>query len=415
MDQYQRAADQMRREIYGADPDPRNNPETRAQLDAIRNRAQLNAHQQQAPRQTPRIEWGRNEHHERFILKTVDEAIYKAGQLGAHELCRDADPYACHGKFWVEAARTCLGWSGVAIPGRDQPLQLFRAAITQSDLPVILEATISKMATLGYVRSPETWQVWTRTTGAADFKEFSRPIPATLGTPPEVGEHAEIQGGTLGVRVPGGERGQLIAYAELINVSREALIDDDLQSISATMAAAGRSISRLIGDKVYAVLTGNPSMQDGNSLFDATNHGNDISDGGPPSVSELDGMRSLMAAQLGPGGEQLSLRPRFILGPVNMESTMAVLRTAMNADRDELSTGRVSTLTDARLAGSPWYAVTDPAISESIQVVTQEGRENNPVRVERKRAWQDGVTFLVGADICVLPVDHRCIVRNAGS
>ncbi len=413
MDVYERAAQIARAEIYGGEVDPRSDPETRAQLDAIRDRARFNAFQSR--RQTPRIEMGRNDHHAAFVRKTVDEALYRANQLAEHELHPDAEPHAIHGRFWEEVTRMCLGWNGVAIPKRDQPLQLFRAGITQSDLPVILENTFNKSTTLGYLRASETWPLWTRTTGVADFKEFSRPIPPTLTTPQQIGENAEIQGGVLGCRVPGGERAQLVSHAQLINVSREALIDDDLQAIVTTMAAAGRSISRLIGDHVYAVLTGNPAMQDGHNLFDETNHANDFADGGPASVAELDAVRALMAAQLGPNDEQLDLRPRFILGPVGMESTLAAVRSAMNADRDELSTGRISTLTDARLTGTPWYAVTDPQVSEAVQVVVPAGRETNPVRVEPKRTWQDGITFLIGADLAVLPVDHRCIVRNAGA
>ena len=128
-------------------------------------------------------------------------------------------------------------------------------------------------------------------------------------------------------------------------------------------------------------------------------------------------MRLLMGNQQGPNGEALNLRPRFLLGGIGYETVFSVLRAAVSADRDESSTGIISTLTDQRLnATTAWFGVADPAISDAVQLVLREG-DTSPLRFERKRGTigTDGPVFLVGCDCQVLAVDHRPICRNAGS
>ena len=272
-------------------------------------------------------------------------------------------------------------------------------------------AEVNRAVTLGYDSAPEVWPLFTRTTHCKDFKPFTRVTAPEIPTPAEVGEHGEIQHATLGA--DSAESGQIASFAEIIKISREAIINDDLVRITTTPFEAGRAVSRLIGDKVFAVLTTNAALSDGMLLFHA-DHGN-VGTPGSPSVTTLDELYGLFAAQTGPSGEVLNIRPRFVIAPPTDASTLAVLRAAMNPPSPgEASSGFISTLTDSRLTGTTWYALANPIVHDGIQVVLLEG-DATPLRFERRQSSNDSAEFLIGTDVEVLPVDYRSMCTNAGA
>ncbi|HDY6498146.1 TPA: Clp protease ClpP, partial [Pseudomonas aeruginosa] len=61
----------------------------------------------------------------------------------------------------------------------------------------------------------------------------------------------------------------LATYGELFSITRQAIINDDLQMLSDIPFKLGQAAKATIGDLVYAVLTGNPAMSDGKALFHA--------------------------------------------------------------------------------------------------------------------------------------------------
>lgn len=349
--------------------------------------------------------------HAHYIAIRTDEVLYRAGILTAEQCHRDCDLSATpDAKLLV---RDMLSLGGIRVSD-ENTLEFYRAGMTTSDFPLLLENLGNKSLTLGYGSAPETWQLWTRTTTTKNFREFTRPQAATWPTPGEVAENEQVPYASL--TDGAAERGAIKSYSEVLSISREILINDDLQSFARAAFEAGRAISRLIGDLAYAVLTGNPLLSDGTALF-AAGHGNDDSTPAAPSVAALDAMRTLMAAQTGPQGEALNLRPRFIIGPPNLEGTLAVLRAAQNsADPSDQSTGLITTLTDSRLSGTAWYGACDPRLHDAVQIVMLEGGELP--RFERKRSQHlssDSIDFFIGHDCIALATDYRTVARNTGA
>lgn len=361
------------------------------------------------PSDEPEHGTGRRESH--YIRVRTDEILYRAGLLSRSQCHRDADITATPDAELL--ARDMLSLAGGAMPERGTH-EFYRAAMTTSDLPLLLENIGAKALQLGYDFAPETWPLWTRTTTTKDFKPFGRPAALTIPTPPQVRENGAIPAANLLGDTR--EQSAVQSFAETLDVSRETLINDDLQAFAQAANAAGRAVSRLIGNLAVAVLVDNGLLSDGVALF-ASGHGNDATTGAAPSVTTLDELRGLMAAQTGPGGEALNLRPYIILGPPNMEGTLAVLRSSMNApDPDDASTGRIVTVTDSRLTGAAWYGLADPRLHGGVEIVVLEGTENRP-RFERKqgRIQTDTVRFTVGYDCIALVTDYRAVARNSGA
>ena len=230
-----------------------------------------------------------------------------------------------------------------------------------------------------------------------NFLEFSRITQSELPPPPEVGEHGELKQVKLGAQTA--EKASAKSYAQLFKVTREAIISDELAEIAVTFFEAGRSVSRGIADSVFAILTGNPTLSDNVELFHA-DHNNLVSSGSgaPPSVTTLDAINSSMMSQTGPAGSVLNIRPAIVIGTPDMTSTLAILRTAINgADPTGESSGKITTLTDARLGGTGWFALANPRLHSGIEVVTP--TRGSALRFERRQTVAtDAQHFLIGAD-----------------
>jgi len=341
----------------------------------------------------------------------TDEILYRAGLLQRHELHRDCEP------FMVPSAQTIMREYLTAAgrsPG-DHPMQTLTRALGTSDFPYLLENLAGKAATLGFNNSAEIWPLITRETPTKDYRQFSRITAPELPTLDVAAENAEMKYFTLGGDAK--EVGQVQSHSAILKISRQAILNDTLGEVAIGFAAAGRAVSRTIGDAVLAVLTDNPTLvSDSTSLFDA-NHSN-IGTSGAPSVPALDEIAGLMAAQTGPSGETLNIRPRYVVAGAGLLSTLSFLRSAMNApDPSAQSIGIISTLTDARISGNGWYVLADPLLHDGIQIVVPES--SSLFRFERHTRSEnietDAVNFLVGGDFHVLPVDYRSMAYNAGA
>lgn len=83
---------------------------------------------------------------------------------------------------------------------------------------------------------------------------------------PELGEYRR------GAMIDGASTFQLATFGRMLQISRQALINDDLSAFTTLPQAFGAAARRLEADKVFAA-TSNPALGDGVALFHA-NHGN---------------------------------------------------------------------------------------------------------------------------------------------
>ena len=211
-------------------------------------------------------------------------------------------------------------------------------------------------------------------------------------------------------------------YAQLIRLSRQAAINDDLKAITVTAEAAGRTCNRLVGDLAFAVPTGNPTVAD-SIQFLHSSHGN-VGTGGVPSATTSSEFRKLISAQVGPSNAALNIRPEIVIGPTALEDALCGLRDATNANEtdDPLTpgyrAGRFSVVTDQRLdaaSTTAYHACAAPRRHDGIQVVTMEGSRRLPLLGQMTQWVSDCIEWRILFDVVVLPVDFRTWCYNAGS
>jgi ATP-dependent protease ClpP protease subunit len=329
-----------------------------------------------------------------------------------------------------ELARESLSRAGLNSAFND-PLLMAGAALSPmmsagmhstSDFVEILANIANKSMLKGYEEAEETFERWTARGVLVDFKPVRR---VDLGLAPnliEVPEGAEYQYGTMGDR---GETIQLATYGRMFAITRQAVVNDDMNAFTRVPMRMGRAARRTIGNLVYSVLTTNAAMADGIALFHA-DHGNLAGTAAAPTVDSMDAARAAMAKQRDKElhATALNIRPRYFLVPVALEGKARVLMTsekdpnaAVNSSKPNHVNGLADVVSDARLdahSATAWYLAADPNAHDTIEVAYLNG--NSAPVLEQRDGWNvDGVEFKVRIDAGVKALGYQGLYKNAGA
>jgi ATP-dependent Clp endopeptidase proteolytic subunit ClpP len=329
---------------------------------------------------------------------------------------------AFNNRSLFDLAEASLAQAGASTRGMDK-MSLVQAAFspraaithTSSDFTRILANVANKAMLKGYEEAGETFQRWTAAGSLPDFKPQSRVDLNLFPSLERVEEGAEYTYGTIGDR---GESIQLATYGRLFSVTRQAIINDDMSAMVRVPQRMGRAAIRTVGNLVYAILTQNPLMADGENLFSAA-HNNDGSDA--LSIDGLDNGRIAMALQQDPDGHAvggLNIAPAYLLVPVALSGEARILLNSQYVPGETFVPNRVQgfaeLIFDARLdanSSTEWFLAASPSLYDTIEVAYLNGVQT-PV-LEQKEGWGvDGVEFKVRLDAGVKALDFRGLYRS---
>ncbi len=351
-----------------------------------------------------------------FRTGTLNAIMARAG------LQKDDRANQYRGYSMMDVARECLAQAGVDVRGKSK-LDVVAAAFTStSDFPLLLSNVAEKAMLNGYEEADETFQKWTSTGTLGDFKPGKRLDLNSFPALDKVAEGAEYKYAQVGER---GETVQLATYGKLFSLTRQTIINDDLDAFSKIPMRMGRAAIRTIGDLVYAILTGNPTMSDGVALFHA-NHSNLAGTGTVISTASTDALRVAMAKQTA-GGGPLNIRLAYLLTPVSLEGTARVVANSefevgatsstKNNTTPNSMRGLFEVVSDARLdtaSATAWYGAANSGATDTIEVSYLDG--NQTPTLEQQGGWEvDGVDFKVRMDAGVAALDYRTMQKNPGA
>jgi hypothetical protein len=370
-----------------------------------------------------RIQYDPHRRGELFCRIMTDQRLWQDGVLPASEADPDCD--LSRRVTAYDVARDCLSLHGMSVPEtnaqiiekavRMDNVSAFSRAYSTDSFPGIMDSIGQKALTLGCDNAGETWQYIVRQTETKNFKPYTRVVAPEFPAPQVVKENAEVPRPQLGNDAK--ETGQVENYGFIIEVSRPALINDDLSALTVSSFAAGRASSRAIGDAVYSLLLANAALADGYNLF-STDHGNLSATPAAPSITALNELRGLMGAQQAPSQSAANIRPQILVAAPELESTLLSLRDAADTQAHPLTPGFITApavLTDSRLTGTTaWFAFADPAVISSVELVRLES-STGPV-LERKTIFAtDGISWIVLHDFDVIATGYRGAAMNAGN
>lgn len=352
----------------------------------------------------------------------VASLLVRAGVADAKT--REAARASQHrGAKLLDLARASLDRAGIKYGHMDQ-MQVVAAAFTQGtgDFTVLLENAMHKALQTAYAVTPDTWSRFCKIGSVSDFRAHGRYRTGSLGNLDKVNELGEF----LNKSIPDGEKGSVTigTRGNVINLSRQAIINDDLGAFIGLAADLGRAGRRTIEAAVYALLAENsgagPLMGDGKTLFHADH--NNITTSAAITMAALDLDRVAMASQTDVGGNDfLDLRPAVLLVPLSLGGTARSINeaqydpdTANKLQKPNIVNGLFRDIVDSpRLTGNRRYLFADPNEAPVIEVAFLDG--NQEPFVEQQAGFTvDGTQYKVRLDFGVAAIDYRGAVTNAG-
>ena len=323
------------------------------------------------------------------------------------------------GMTLLELARESLGNSGVNTRGLSRDEVATRALHTTSDFPEILSAVTNKTLRQAYDAYPRTFALFCRQVLATDFKSMHR---VQLGEAPqllEVGESGEFKRGTLGESK---ESYKVKTYGRVVAITRQVLINDDLDAFTRIPAMYGNSIAQLESDVVWGIITANPAMADGTALFHA-NHKNLAGTGAALAVDAVGAARAAMALQTGLDKKTvLNIRPAFLIVPAALElkAEQLVAQNLVPAATSSVvpqSIRTLSPISEPRLdaaSATAWYLAASPNQIDTIEYAYLEGQQG--AYIETRNGFDvDGVEIKCRLDFGAKAIDWRGLYKNPGA
>lgn len=317
-----------------------------------------------------------------------------------------------------EYARMSLTERGVGVAAYN-PMQMVGLAMTHttSDFGNILLDVANKSLLQGWEESQETFEAWTKKGQLSDFKTAHRVGLGGFPSLRKVREGAEYKYVTT---TDNSETIALATYGEIFSITRQAIINDDLNQLTDVPMKMGRAAKATIGDLVYAVLTGNPKLSDGKALF-SSDHKNLAT--GAIDVTNLDAGRQLMRVQKEPTtGRTLNIRPAFLLVPTALETVANQTIKSASVKGADVNAGIINPIQNfATVIGEPrlddnstksWYLAAAQGM-DTIEVAYLNGVEL-PYIDQQEGFSSDGIATKVRIDAGVAPLDYRGLVKSSG-
>jgi len=323
------------------------------------------------------------------------------------------------GMTLMELARESLGEAGVNTRGMSRDEVATRALHSTSDFPEILSAVTNKTLRQAYEAYPRTFLAFCRQVLATDFKAMHR---VQMGEAPQllkVNESGEFKRGTIGESK---ESYRIETYGRVVGITRQVLINDDLDAFTRIPAMYGNSIAQLESDVVWGIVTGNPAMADNKALFHA-DHKNLEGTGAALSVDAVGKGRTAMAKQTGLDKKTvLNVRPAFLIVPAALElkAEQMVAQNIVPAETQNVVPQSIRTLSpiaEPRLdadSDTAWYLAASPNQIDTIEYAYLEGQQG--AYIETRNGFDvDGVEIKCRLDFGAKAIDWRGLYKNPGA
>jgi ATP-dependent protease ClpP protease subunit len=371
----------------------------------------------------PRIEMGESET-DKVRGAIVQSVLARAGvrdASGAAIRVDASNPF--RGYKLLDIARASLDRAGIKSAGMNQ-MDIVAAAFTQttSDFPILLENVMHKTLQTAYAVAPLTWNRFCKVGSVSDFRAHPRYRTGSFGSLDSLSETGEFKNKTI----PDGEKSSITADTKgnIINLSRQAIINDDLGAFVGLAGDLGRAAARTVEVAVYALLAQNsglgPTMTDTYTLFHA-NHGN-LTTSAALTMAAIDLDRVAMASQTGVGGnDYLDLRPAVLLVPLALGGTARTVNdsvydpdTANKLQKPNMVKGLFRDVVDTpRFTGNRRYLFADPNEAPVIEVAFLDGAQEPYLEIQQGFDT-DGARYKVRLDYGIAAIDYRGAVTNAG-
>jgi hypothetical protein len=317
--------------------------------------------------------------------------------------------------------RSVLG--EIAISEAAPIVRISEADTTTATFSYLLGTSMNKRLLKDYQAWPAEWMKFCTVVPIKDFKQQTRVRLGAFGSLPIVPEDTPYQTVSLtdtAATYTPAKRGNIVV------VSREVIVNDDLYAIKQIPTKLAVAAAYTLAEFVYAFLSTNPNIYDGNPLFDATHH-NNLGSSALSSSAMQSGVTA-MREQTNYAGKRIGLRPRFLVVPPELEFVaMTITKSAglpgtNNNDINPMM-GYCTPIVAPQLpAASPptnssWYLVADPMEGDTIEIGFVGGQVNPALFIQDQPLYglnftQDDISYKVRHEYGGAVTDWRGLYRG---
>lgn len=356
---------------------------------------------------------------------------HNGGAPATRELFADALYSRLSGREAGEQARQYVGASIVdmaraMLEANGEPVRFARASAvidsitragmhTTSDFAFMVNNATTRFLLDRFRAAASPLKVLAQPRSLPDFKPRNAVRvegPSTLRLVNEAGEfkNSTVREGSDSIR--------LATYGEILAISRQALINDDLGVFSDVATFFARAAAESEATFLAALIQGTGvTTSDGNPLYH-TSHGNIAATGGAISEATLAAGLAAMRAQMNlDGTTPANVAPKYlVVNPareIEAKKALAAITPSKTSDANPFA-GELDLIVDPRLIGTQWRLFADPALTPVLQWATLEGQEG--IFTDTRVGFEvDGVEIKARIDVGAAAWDWRGTYMNPGA
>lgn len=315
------------------------------------------------------------------------------------------------GHSLTDFCRRVLDAQGVKTTGMTKD-ELASRALTTSDFPALMANVVNKFLRRAYNTAPQTWKRLANQMSASDFKQITGVQFGGSLKLEKVNEHGEFKYGKLS---DSKENFKLETYGKIISITRQAIINDDLNGFTRLSQLFGAAAANLESDIMWGLILSNPKMGDGKTLFH-NDHKNLAAAGAAITENALSVARIAMMRQKGLEDEALNIFAKYFIVPIELLTDAQKIMSAITANKTgdvNVFNGAYEIITEARITDpKAWYLAADPAQVDMLSYAYLNGQG---LYTETRNGWEvDGVEVKARLDFGGVCWDHRGFYKNPG-
>ncbi|MEI6558604.1 MAG: prohead protease/major capsid protein fusion protein [Rhodospirillaceae bacterium] len=293
------------------------------------------------------------------------------------------------------------------------PSELYQRAMTTSDFPNLLATVANKVLLPAYQNAAPSYRRFFAKRDLKDYKPTNLVRIGDFPVPLALGENAEYKNGAIS---DSGQTAQLAHYGRVITLSRQSLVNDDLNGFADLPGKAALRVADWENSVAWAHIVSNPVLADGVALFHAT-HGNLAGAGAAISVTSVGAGEAAMMKQTSLDGLKLNLRPAVLaVSPDKLTTARQFVTTITPHQMADVNpfAGTIDVLGDANLSGNGWYLAAEPTALESFNYGYLQGAAGPQITPEQGFDVA-GMRLRLTIDFYVQAIDYRGAYYNPGA
>ena len=321
----------------------------------------------------------------------------------------DPAALALTSRSMVELARQCCELDGVGLSqGASRAEIATRALNSSATLTDVIAHTAGRSLTLGYEAEPRVFAEIFREASAQNFRPLERVKLSDVPTLPIVAEGADYTEAQFSDTK---ETYSLASYGTIVALTRQLLINDDVDSISRVPQMLGAAAAARENDTFWGVLNTNAAMVDTRDIFNVTDGNLVVS---ALDAAALEAARLHMQSQQTENGVSMGLQPAWlVVGPDLLTAAEKLVRPPVDYSTSTLASTLSTALAnqlqlrvEPRVATGEWFVFSDYRRFDTCEYSYLAGQRG--VYMERDVRFESGAIRLKATvDFGSAAIDRR--------